>query len=174
MILGAASLALSYLYSGSPWPLSKTGGSEPAVLLFFGLGAAGGSYWLQALSWDNSLFYLGIQCGLWSLSLLLVNYLRDESGDRKGGRKNIVTLYGRAAGLFSLAMIQMIIYLLCFYWLGLGLKGGAFSFLLAPLSAAALYFVCVSPPSPKYNLYLLWISALYMAFGGLWIAGLLI
>ena len=174
LALGFLSLALSYLYSGSPWALSKTGGSEAAVLLFFGFGAAGGSYWLQTLSWDNGLFYLGLQCGFWSLSLLLVNYLRDEDEDRKGGRKNLITVHGRGAGLFSLAVIQLIIYLLCFYWLGLRLKAGAFSFLLAPLSAAALYYVSVAPPSPKYNQYLFWLSALYMAFGGLWIAGLLL
>ncbi len=172
--LGMASMALTWLYSGSPYSLSRTGGSELAVFLFFGLGAAGGTYWLQALSWDSSLLYLGIQCGLWPLSILLVNYLRDGDEDKKAGRKNIVTVYGRGAALLSLAVIQMFVYLLCFYWLGLGLKGGAFSFFLLPLSAGAVYYICVSPPSSKHNQYLFWISALYTAFGGLWMAGLLL
>ena len=117
---------------------------------------------------------MGIQCGLWPLSILLVNYLRDGDEDKKAGRKNIVTVYGRGAALLSLAVIQMFVYLLCFYWLGLGLKGGAFSFFLLPLSAGAVYYICVSPPSSKHNQYLFWISALYTAFGGLWMAGLLL
>lgn len=174
LLLGLCSCLLSYLYTASPFSLLKTGLSEFCCLLFFGLGAVGGSYYLQTLSLDFSLIYLGIQCGLWALSILLINYLRDEKEDRAGGRKHFVTVYGRTHSLFFLFIIQAMLYLLCFFWIGEGLLSGALTFLLFPFSAGLLYFISTSPPSSKYNLYLALCSLLYVCFGVLWILGLLI
>ena len=171
LILGLTALSCAWLYSGSPFPLAEKGISELFVVLFFGLGAVGGSYYIQTLKWDNSLIYLGLQCGLWSLSLLLINHLRDEEGDRRAGRKNWITLYGREAGLLALGMSQLVIYLFCFYWLDLIPKAGALSFLTLPGSAVLIYFISVTPPSPRYNKYLGLMSLLYCLFGLLWFAG---
>ena len=148
--------------------------SEFFCVGFFGLGAVTGSYYLQSLSLDSSLIYLGIQCGLWALSILLINYLRDEEEDRLGGRKHLVTHYGRTHSLLFLCIIQAFIYLLCFFWLGQGLKSGAWCFFLAPFSSILIYFGMYHPPDKKYNFYLALFSLLYTLFGGLWIAGLLL
>ncbi len=174
LILGILSCALAYLYTGTRFSLLKTGLSEIFCFVFFGPVAVFGAYYLQTLALDASLFYLGFSCGLWALSLLLINHLRDAEEDQKGGRKHIVTVYGRAHSLFFLAVIQAFIYLFCFYWLGQGLKSGAWAFFVWPFSAALVYFICGHPPSKKYNLYLTLCSLLYTLFGGLWIAGLLL
>lgn len=174
LFLGLLAGFLSYFYTASPFSLLKTGLSEFCCLLFFGLGAVGGSYYLQTLKLDVSLIYLGIQCGLWALSILLINYLRDEKEDRKGGRKHLVTVYGRTHSLFFLCVIQAFLYLLCFFWIGQGLSSGVWTFFLFPLSAVLLYFISATPPSSKYNSYLALCSLLYVGFGCLWVFGLLL
>ncbi|MCY4512911.1 MAG: prenyltransferase [Bdellovibrionales bacterium] len=171
LALGLVSCLLTYLYSGSSFAMADKGASELFVILFFGLGAVGGTYYIQTLEWDSSLIYLGLQCGFWALSILLVNYLRDEKEDRSAGRKNLVTLYGREWGLLGLAVTQLLIYLFCFYWLDTHPKAGALSFCTLPLSAVLIYFIAVTPPSPLYNRYLFFMSLLYSLFGIAWIAG---
>ena len=173
LLLGCLSLALSYLYTGSRFSLLKRGGSELFCFLFFGPAAVFGTYYLQTLSLRADLIYLAIPCGLWAVSLLLVNHLRDEEEDKAGGRKHFVTLYGRTHSLFFLLSLQAFIYLICFFWMSQGLKAGAFSFFIMPFSAIWLYFVCSTPPSKKYNLYLAICSLLYILFGLAWILGLL-
>ncbi len=174
LFLGVISCSLAYLYTGTRFSLLKTGLSELFCFLFFGPFAVLGAYYLQALKWDDSLIYLGIQCGLWAVSILLINHLRDEKEDHLAGRKHFVTLYGRTQTLFFLITAQAFIYLLCFFWLGKNLKSGALSFFLIPCSTVLLYFICATPPSKKYNLYLGICSLLYAFFGGLWIAGLFV
>ena len=173
LLSGIISLVLSYFYTGSKYSLLKKGFSELAVILFFGFFIVFGVYYLQRLNLDDSLIYLSLQCGLWALSLLLINHLRDEEEDKKRGRKHIVTLYGRVHSLFVFVAAQAFIYLLCFYWLGKGLKSGAFSFFVLPLSLWLIYLVCSRPPSQKYNSYLAFCSFCYILFGGAWVAGLL-
>lgn len=173
LILGLVSCVLAYLYSGTPFALADRGASELFVILFFGLGAVGGTYYIQTLEWDNSVIYLGIQCGFWALSLLLINYLRDEREDRNAGRKNLVTVYGREIGLMGLAIIHLLIYLFCFYWFNFNPKAGALSFFTLPGSAGLIYFIAVTPPSSRYNKFLAFMSLLYILFGAVWISGFL-
>ena len=174
LALGLVAFILTYIYSGTSFALADRGASELFVILFFGLGAVGGTYYIQTLKWDNSLIYLGIQCGFWALSILLVNYLRDEKEDRLAGRKNLVTVYGREIGIMGLAVIHLLIYLFCFYWFNLNPKAGALSFFTLPLSAILIYFIAVTPPSPVYNRYLFFMSLLYSLFGMVWMMGFII
>ena len=172
--LGLLSCFLAYLYTGSSFSLLKQGLSELMCFLFFGLFAVLGTYYLQTLKIDSQLIYLGIQCGLWAVSILLINHLRDEKEDLQRKRKHFVTLYGRTHSLFFLFVVQALIYLLCFFWLGQGLFSGALCFFLMPLSALLLYFIFTNKASEKYNLYLSLCSFLYALFGGFWIVGLFI
>ena len=173
LLLGVLALLASYFYTGYSFSLIKKGLAELSVFFFFGILAVGGTYYLQTLTLDYSLMYLGVQSGLWALSILLVNYLRDEKEDLLSDRKNIITTYGRSIGLLTFAIIQCFIYLLCFYWLDLNIKGGAFSFFMIIPSCFLIYFVCNTPPSKKYNLYLFLTSLLYVLFGTSWILGVL-
>ena len=174
LLAGTASLCLTYLYTGSKYSLLKFGLSEITVVLFFGFCIVFGVYYLQTLKINSSLIYLSLQCGLWALSLLLINHLRDEKEDKKRGRKHVVTFYGRTHSLFLLIIIQAFIYLLCFYWLGMGYKSGAFSFFVLPLSVWLVYQICQTPPSQKYNFYLAFCSYCYILFGWAWITGLVL
>lgn len=174
LVLGLLSCLLAYIYTAGPYSLLKKGLSEVFVFLFFGPVATIGTYYLQTLKWEWQMFHLGIQCGLWAMTLLLINHLRDEEEDRTEERKHFVTLYGRINSLFFLFVSQAAIYLLCFFWLGENLKSGALSFFVLPFSVGVLYLLSTTPPSKKYNSYLAFCSLFYVLFGALWIIGLFI
>ena len=170
-IIGMASLFLCYFYSASPLALVRTGLSDLFVILFFGFIAVGGTYYIHTLEWDIALSSLGLQCGLWALSILIVNHLRDEKEDRASLRRNFVILYGREFGLLELICAQSFIHLLSFYWMNLDLAGGFLTFLLLPFSIWLVYKICSTKPSSRYNLFLVLMCFLYIIFGFLWILG---
>ena len=174
LIMGVTSLFMTYFYTSSRYSLLKLGLSELSAILFFGFFIVFGVYYLQALTWEFSLIYLSLQCGFWALSLLLINHLRDEMEDKKKGRKTFVTLYGRIHSLFFLAGVQAFIYLLCFYWMNLGFKAGAFSFFVLPFSIVLIYLVANKPASKEYNNYLAFCSFSYVLFAFSWVAGFLL
>ena len=155
LALGLTAFVLTYLYSGGPFALTHRGLSELFAVVFFGPAAVGGAYYIQTLKWDGHLTYnIGLQCGFWALSLLLINYLRDEEADRRGGRKTLVTVYGREAGILGLSVTGLLIYLFGFHLLDTLPKAGAMSFLTLPGFAVLVYLIAVTPPSPRYNKYL--------------------
>ena len=165
LILGLLSCSLAYFYTGTRFSLLKTGLSEIFCFLFFGPIAIFGTYYLQTLTLDISLIYLGIPCGFWALSILFINHLRDEEEDRQGGRKHFVILYGRTHTLLFLAALQAFIYLFCFFWLGQGLKSGAWEFFCsASLSSSSLFYLHYPPLSKiqcvsgflLFTLYFVW------------------
>ena len=172
LLFGIIILGLCYCYTGFSFSLINLGLAELVCFLFFGPAVVIVTYYLQTLTFNYSSIYLGIQCGLWALSILLVNYLRDEQEDKQSQRKTVVTVYGRIASLFLLGVIQCFIYLFCFYWMGLSNDGGALAFLIVIPSSILFYFICVTPPSKKYNQFLFFMSLLYMAFASAWFVGL--
>lgn len=176
LIFSLVALALCYCYTGFSFSLINLGLAELVCFLFFGPVAVIATYYIQTSSMNSSLIYLGLQCGFWALSILLVNYLRDEQEDKQSGRKNIVTVYGRVTTLFVLGVIQICLYLFCFYWMNLGMNGGdggALSFFVIIPSCVLFYFICNTPPSSTYNKFLFFMSMLYVLFSSVWIVGLL-
>ena len=171
LLAGVISLFGAYFYTGSSYSLLKLGLSELATLLFFGFFIVFGTYYLQTLSFSAELIYLSLQCGFWSLFILLINHLRDEKEDRKKGRKHLVTLYGRENSLFFVVILQAFTYLLSFYWINLFPLAGLFSLCISPLSFFLVYQLC-SQSLKKYNTYLALAGVTYSLFGLAWILGL--
>ena len=170
-VMGLFSLLACYFYTGSSYSFLKLGLSEFCAVLFFGFFIVFGVYYIQALNLLSELFYLGIQCGLWSVSFLLINHLRDEKTDRAKGRKHFVTLYGRENALFFVMAAQALIYSLCFYWINLYPKAGLFSFCVLPFSCFLLYQLCQNPPHRSTQV-LVFAGISYVLFGAAWIFGL--
>ena len=172
LVMGLFSLLACYFYTGSSYSFLKLGLSESCAFLFFGFFIVYGVYYIQALKLLSELFYLSVQCGLWSVSFLLINHLRDEKTDRAKGRKHFVTLFGRKNALFFLAAVQALIYSLCFYWIHLYPKSGLFSFCVIPFSCFLLYQQCQNPLH-RSSQSLAPAGASYVLFGAAWIFGLL-
>ena len=93
LVIGLASLAAGYAYSSGPRPLSHGPFGELYVIVFFGLVAVAGSYYLQIGQLpDIAVALAGIAIGCYAAAVLLVNNLRDTEADLRAGRK---TLAGR-------------------------------------------------------------------------------
>ncbi len=93
LAIGLASLVAGYAYSAGPRPLSHGPFSEAYVIVFFGLIAVAGSYYLQAQSVPGAdVLLTGMAIGSYAAAVLLVNNLRDTVADLRAGRR---TLAGR-------------------------------------------------------------------------------
>ncbi len=116
VIIGIASIIAAWAYTGGPWPLGYNGFGEIFVILFFGLVAVGGTYYLQTGAWSAGAFVAGLGIGCLSSVLLAVNNLRDETGDRLIGKKTLVVRFGRAFGIFEIAALSFLPFGLGVYW----------------------------------------------------------
>lgn len=120
--LSIASLAIAFgiLYTGGPKPLGYLGLGEILVLIFFGPVAVCGTYYLQTLTLEPSVWVASLSPGLFSCALIIANNLRDEATDAKANKKTLVVRFGRIFGsleyAFSLALAMLIpLVLLVFY-----------------------------------------------------------
>lgn len=95
LAVGIASLAAGYAYTSGPRPIAYGPFGEVYVLLFFGLAAVGGTYYLQTLRFGGSAFLLGIAVGLPAAAVLLLNNYRDLETDRAAGRRTLCHFLGR-------------------------------------------------------------------------------
>ncbi|MDJ0738599.1 MAG: 1,4-dihydroxy-2-naphthoate octaprenyltransferase [Gammaproteobacteria bacterium] len=107
LLIGLASLTAGWAYSGGPRPLSHTAWGEVFVVVFFGLVAVGGSYYLQRGTLTSAALGVGLAMGLHAAAVLLVNNLRDHASDRRAGRRTLVhvTRPARAYWLYGLLLL---------------------------------------------------------------------
>ncbi|MFZ1681721.1 MAG: prenyltransferase, partial [Rhizobiaceae bacterium] len=114
LAIGLLSLALGYLYSMGPWPLSATPVGEVLVIAFFGVAAVAGTAFLHGAAPDTRVLWTGVFLGLPAASVLLVNNHRDRVGDARGGRRTLAILIdengSRAlyAGLNAAALLGLL------------------------------------------------------------------
>jgi 1,4-dihydroxy-2-naphthoate octaprenyltransferase len=95
LAIGLASLALGYLYSMGPRPLSATPIGELLVIAFFGVLAVSGTAWLNGAEVTPAVLWTGFFLGLPAASVLLVNNHRDRASDAAGGRRTLAILIGQ-------------------------------------------------------------------------------
>lgn len=105
--LGLISIVAGWAYSGGRRPVSYGAFGELYVLLFFGLVAVGGTYYLQAGSWSPLATPAGLAVGAMAAAVLLLNNYRDLAADAAAGRRTLAALLGpaRARWLFTALML---------------------------------------------------------------------
>ncbi|SDW85523.1 1,4-dihydroxy-2-naphthoate prenyltransferase [Thiocapsa roseopersicina] len=110
LAIGIASLVAGYAYTGGPRPIAYGPFGELYVLLFFGLAAVGGTYYLQTLAFDWPALMVGIALGLPAAAVLLLNNYRDLETDRIAGRRTLCHHLGRprARVLYGLLLLGSI------------------------------------------------------------------
>src|SRR5207244_9789415 len=86
VVIGLASVAAGWLYTGGPWPLGYHGLGDLFVFIFFGLVATCGTVYAQALYVPASAWIAGAAIGALSTAILVVNNLRDRVTDAKVGK----------------------------------------------------------------------------------------
>lgn len=97
VVVGLCSLAAGWAYSGGPRPISYSPFGELFVLVFFGLVAVGGTYFLQAGAVTKSALVAGLAVGAPAAAVLMVNNLRDIAADTAAGRRTLAAVIGPAA-----------------------------------------------------------------------------
>ncbi len=114
LLVGFTSIAAGYAYTSGSHPIAYGPFGEIYVLIFFGMAAVGGSYYLQTLSFGWLPLLLGTALGLPAAAVLLVNNYRDLETDRAAGRRTLCHYLGRqrARWLYVLLLFTPILTLL--------------------------------------------------------------
>ena len=135
ILVGAACMAVGFLYNGGPLPLSRTPLGELFAGGFLGFVLVALSYYVHTRSLDSGAVLIGLPSFLLVASILTVNNTCDLDGDRAAGRWTLSILLGRRGG-------ELVIYLLGAAGFGLALALGAVGVLprwtMIPLAAAAI------------------------------------
>jgi 1,4-dihydroxy-2-naphthoate octaprenyltransferase len=108
LLIGIPSLYLSYGYTGGPFPLAYRGLGEVFVILFFGLVAVGGTFFIQTGLWPFEAWILGLQIGCLSAVLIAVNNYRDLDEDRAAGKRTLVVRFGRRPVAFLIFALTLL------------------------------------------------------------------
>jgi len=95
LLLGLISLLAGFSYTGGPMPIAYTPLGEIFVLLFFGIAAVSGTYYLQTMGLSWTAVIAGVTVGLPAAAVLLINNYRDLETDLKAGKKTLATFIGR-------------------------------------------------------------------------------
>ena len=82
-------------YSTGPYPLSRHGLGEIAVIFFFGIIPVNMTYYLMCGVWSTSVFLASLAIGLLGANVLIVNNYRDMDDDREVGKRTLCVIFGR-------------------------------------------------------------------------------
>lgn len=175
LAIGIVSLLCAWLYTGGPFPLAYLGLGEVFVILFFGLIAVAGTYYLNALEFTPLAWLAGLQIGLHSALLLAVNNLRDLETDRRARKKTLAARFGLAFARRETALLAVLPLVLGAAWL----PAGYFWAFLLPLATLPhawwLARTCLAAQSDRpANALLMQAAGLHAAFGLLLAAGFLL
>jgi 1,4-dihydroxy-2-naphthoate octaprenyltransferase len=108
LALGVASLLSAVAYTAGPFPLAYVGLGDLFVLMFFGGGAVGGTYYLLAADLSAGALAAGGAVGALATAILVVNNLRDREGDARVGKRTLAVRFGaRAARLEYSALLAV-------------------------------------------------------------------
>ena len=175
LIIGLVSLSLGYAYTGGPWPLAYVGLGDLFVILFFGLVAVGGVYFLQTHAITGPALVAGLQVGLLATVLIAINNLRDLEQDRLVGKRTLAVRLGPRRGRLEVPALFAGAFALNIYWFASGYRFAPFlPLLVIPLAYKVAHAVMTTPPGRAYNGLLARASAVHVAFGVLLSVGLLL
>ncbi|MDE6557086.1 MAG: 1,4-dihydroxy-2-naphthoate octaprenyltransferase, partial [Duncaniella sp.] len=96
-LVGVAVAIGALAYSAGPFPLSRIGLGEVAVIAFFGLVPVLLTVRLEGAEVDASVWAGALGVGLMGANVLVVNYYRDRDDDAAGGKRTLAVRFGLQA-----------------------------------------------------------------------------
>ncbi len=96
LLIGAASIAAAWLYTGGPRPYGYAGLGEVFVLVFFGIVPVIGTTYVQTGTVPTASVIASIAVGLLACAILVTNNLRDIPTDRAVGKRTLAVRLGDA------------------------------------------------------------------------------
>lgn len=103
--IGLASVAAGAAYTAGPRPIAYSGWGEAFVIVFFGLVAVGGMYYLHAGALGPTALLGGAALGMLAAAVLVVNNLRDIDSDRRIGKNTLAVRRGSRFTVIELAVL---------------------------------------------------------------------
>ena len=97
LLVGVASFAAGYFYTGGPKPYGYAGLGELFVFVFFGVVATVGSTYVHAERVTGLSLGASIPVGMLATALLVVNNLRDIPTDARSGKRTLAVRIGDSA-----------------------------------------------------------------------------
>ena len=94
LLVGVASIAAGWFYTGGDKPYGYLGLGEVFVFVFFGLVATVGSAYVQTVSFSGLALTLSVPVGVFATALLVINNLRDREGDAAVGKNTLAVKIG--------------------------------------------------------------------------------
>ena len=117
LALGLLAILATFAYTAGPLPLGYNGLGEVFVLLFFGLVAVAGTYYVQARTLTPLALAASLPIGCPVTAILVVNNLRDMETDRRAGKRTLAVRLGRrATQLEYTALLVLPFLLLPLFW----------------------------------------------------------
>lgn len=166
LALGIVSLFLAYAYTGGPLPLAYLGLGEIFVVLFFGVFAVAGTFFLNTLEVSWGAVLAGLQIGLHSSVLLAVNNLRDLETDRAANKRTLAARFGLTFARRENASLVIAPFVVGILWLPLGYL---WAFLLPLMTLPLAWWLaraCLeASPARQTNQLLAQAAALHASFG---------
>ena len=108
LLVGAASIAAAWLYTGGPRPYGYAGLGEVFVFVFFGVVPVVGTAYVQTLAITLVDVIASIGVGLLACAILVTNNLRDIPGDTLAGKTTLAVRLGDAATRRLYALIVVV------------------------------------------------------------------
>ena len=142
LAIGLTSILAAYAYTGGPYPLAYHGLGELFVMIFFGIVAVGGTYYVLTLQYGAGAFLAGLAVGALAVVILAINNLRDLPTDSASGKRTVAVLLGERG-----ARIEIVVFVVFAYAAAAAmavLRGQPSLWLVmlsAPLGAALLWRV---------------------------------
>ncbi len=166
LVIGLISVLMGYGYTAGPFPLAYRGLGDLFVILFFGLIAVGGVYFLHTGSLKTSALIAGLQIGFLCTVLIAINNLRDSNNDVLVDKKTLPVRFGIRFARTEIAALIWTPFFLGLYWASQG-KIWAFFLpvLLIPVAFRLTRMVFETEPSPVYNRFLGIGAGLHLLFG---------
>ena len=97
LLIGIASLISGWAYTGGRWPIAYSPLGELFVLMFFGVAAVGGTYYLQTFSLSLAALLAGVMLGSFAAAVITVNNTRDIPTDAVVQKRTLAVRLGRSA-----------------------------------------------------------------------------
>ncbi len=167
LAIGVTSIVAAYLYTGGPYPLAYHGLGELFVILFFGLAAVGGTFYVLTLRITRDALIAGFAAGSLACVLLAINNLRDLPTDARSHKKTLAVRFGPAfarAEIVFFAIAPFVCAAIVGVWLPL---------LALPIALIVIRRVFASVGA-ALNRVLAVAGALQWAFGILWVCSFIV
>lgn len=136
LIIGLSSILFAWCYTGGPYPLAYNALGDIFVIIFFGIVAVAGTYFVHTLMFSWLILLNGVACGLFINNLLVINNLRDYHEDLRSQKNTSIVLFGPDFGvkLYTFA---------CWAGLGAPIINSLYKASLMPLIGSIPAVICL-------------------------------